>query len=206
VVQTWAMAADRDVGAFDERAEVYESGWRGRLHHQIADEVAVVAVGVAPNPRSVLDVGCGTGFLLRELAEKFAAAQVLRGIDAAPRMVEVAQSMASDTRLSFTVGVAEDLPYEHASFDLVVSTTSFDHWHDQRLGLAECARVLEPSGHLLLADLFSRWLIPTLFGRRRGNARTRERLTPLLTEAGLSSPNWHPLRTPLMAAAEVVKL
>jgi ubiquinone/menaquinone biosynthesis C-methylase UbiE len=204
-VQTWAMASDRDVRAFDERADVYESGWRGRLHHQIAEEVALLAAGLAPKPRRVLDVGCGTGYLLRGLAEKLPAAQVMRGIDAAPRMVEVARSMASDARLGFTVGVAEDLPYEDASFDLVVSTTSFDHWHDQQRGLAECARVLEPEGHLLLADLFSRWLIPTLFGSRRGKARTQERLTPLLTEAGLSLPNWHRLQTPLMAAANVVK-
>ena len=40
LVQTWAVASKRDVEAFDARAEVYESGWRGRLHHQIADEVA----------------------------------------------------------------------------------------------------------------------------------------------------------------------
>jgi ubiquinone/menaquinone biosynthesis C-methylase UbiE len=199
------MAPDRDVGAFDERADEYESGWRGRLHHQTADEVAVLAVRLAPNSRRVLDVGCGTGYLLRELTEKLPAAQVLRGVDAAPRMVDVAQSLASDTRLRFTVGVAEDLTYEDASFDLVVSTTSFDHWRDQRRGLAECARVLEPEGHLLLADLFSCWLTPTLFGRRRGKARTRERLTPLLLDAGLGSPNWHPLQMPLIAAADVVK-
>jgi ubiquinone/menaquinone biosynthesis C-methylase UbiE len=205
VVQTWAVASERDVEAFDDRAEVYESGWRGRLHHQIADEVAALVGRLAPNPRCVLDVGCGTGYLLRELAEKFPAAQVLRGIDAAPRMAEVARAMASDIRLSFNVGFAEHLPYESTSFDLVLSTTSFDHWHDQERGLAECARVLEPEGHLVLADLFSRGLIPTLFGSRRRKARTRERLTPLLAGAGLGSPSWHSLQTPLMAAAEVMK-
>jgi ubiquinone/menaquinone biosynthesis C-methylase UbiE len=205
VVQTWAVPSERDVEAFDDRAEVYESGWRGRLHHQIADEVAALLVRLAPNPSRVLEVGCGTGYLLRELAEKFPAAQCLRGIDAAPRMVAVARAMAIDTRLSFNVGFAEHLPYESKSFDLVVSTTSFDHWHDQERGLAECARVLEPEGHLVLADLFSRCLIPTLFGSRRRKARTRERLTPLLTGAGLGSPSWHSLQTPLMAAAEIMK-
>src|SRR5262245_30097462 len=199
------MADDRDVEAFDKRADVYESGWRGRLHHQVADEVAILVLRLAPKPRRVLDIGCGTGYLLRELAQKLPAAEVLRGIDAAPRMAEVARSMPSDTRLSFTLGVAEDLPYEDASFDLVVSTTSFDHWQDQQRGLAECARVLEPEGHLLLADLFSRWLIPTLFGSRQGKARTRERLTPLLTQAGLGQPNWHSLESPLIAAAKVAK-
>jgi len=94
--------------------------------------------------------------------------------------------------------------YEDASFDLVVSTTSFDRWNDQQRGLAECARVVEPQGQLLLADLFSRWLLP-IFRSRRGKARTRERLTSLLTEAGFRSPTWHHLQTPLMAAATVMK-
>jgi ubiquinone/menaquinone biosynthesis C-methylase UbiE len=199
------MANHRDVGAFDKRADVYESGWRGRLHHRIANEIAVLVMNVDPSPKRVLDVGCGTGYLLRELAVKVPAAQVLRGVDAAPRMVEVARSMRTDIRLGFAVGVAEELPYGDASFDLVVSATSFDHWRNQGRGLAECARVLELEGHLVLADLFSRWLLPTVFIGRRGKARTRKRMTALLRDAGFSSANWHPLETPLIAAVETVK-
>jgi ubiquinone/menaquinone biosynthesis C-methylase UbiE len=63
---------------------------------------------------------------------------------------------------------ASRLPWPAATFDLVVSTTSFDHWADQRAGLAECARVLAPGGCLVLADLFS-VLLPTLLAGRRGS-------------------------------------
>jgi ubiquinone/menaquinone biosynthesis C-methylase UbiE len=195
------VALDRDVGTFDARARAYETGWRGRLHHQIADDVVGVVVQVAPRPRCILDVGCGTGYLLRELAERLPAAQILRGVDAAPQMVEVAQSIAGDERLDFMVGIAEDLPYEDASFDLVLSTTSFDHWRDQRRGVEECARVLEPEGFLIVADLFSRWLVPTLVGRRRGKARTRRRFASLLLDAGFRPPIWHRVQTPLIGAA-----
>jgi len=73
----------------------------------------------------------------------------------------------------------------------VVSTTSFDHWADQRAGLAQCARVLEPGGCLVLADLFSALLLPTLLAGRRGKARTKRRATRLVTAAGLHSPQWH---------------
>src|SRR5262249_30342394 len=79
----------------------------------------------------------------------------------------------------------ERLPYPDGVFDLVASTTSFDHWADQRAGLGECARVLVPGGHLLLADLFSPWLVPTLLGGRRGKARTRQRARRLLSAAGV---------------------
>jgi ubiquinone/menaquinone biosynthesis C-methylase UbiE len=61
----------------------------------------------------------------------------------------------------------------------VISTTPFDHRADQRTGLAECARVLAPDGCLVLADLFSVLLLPTLLAGRRGKARTRRRWQPI---------------------------
>ena len=82
-------------------------------------------------------------------------------------MIQVGRDAAADDRLRFVVGTAERLPWPAACFDLVVSTTSFDHWADQRAGLAECARVLAPGGSLVLADLFS-VLLPTLLAGRRG--------------------------------------
>jgi predicted TPR repeat methyltransferase len=61
---------DRDVGAFDERASRYESGWLGRLHHQIADHAVDLALACVPAPQRVLDVGCRTGYALRRLADR----------------------------------------------------------------------------------------------------------------------------------------
>jgi ubiquinone/menaquinone biosynthesis C-methylase UbiE len=87
----------------------------------------------------------------------------------------------------------------------VVSTTSFDHWTDQRAGLAECARVLAPGGCLVLADLFSELLLPTLLAGRRGKARTRRRATRLLTAAGLHSPRWHRLYAVIIQAVTATK-
>ena len=96
-------------------------------------------------------------------------------------MIEAAAGSADDERLRFSTGAAERLPYPDDSFDLVVSTTSFDHWSDQQAGLRECARVLVPGGRLILADLFSIWLIPTLTGGRREKARTQKRASQLLS-------------------------
>jgi len=163
------------------------------MHHDIASRAAELAVSVAAAPRRVLDVGCGTGYLLRLLAARYPQAAELAGIDAAPSMIETARRAADDPRLRFMVGTAERLPYPDDAFDLVVSTTSFDHWADQIAGLRECARVLAPGGHLVLADQFSPLLVPTLLAGRRGKARTRRRVSQLLGAAGFEGLAWHNL-------------
>jgi len=191
----------RDVAAFDERAPSYETGWRGRLHHDIADRAVDLALASAVRPSRILDVGCGTGYLLRRLAGRVPQALELAGIDVAPAMIEAARAMAADSRIRFATGTAEELPYPEQMFDLVVSTTSFDHWADQRAGLAECARVLAPGGHLVLIDQFSAWLVPTLLGGRRSKARTKRRAARLLVQAGFSSPQWHDLYAVIIRAA-----
>jgi ubiquinone/menaquinone biosynthesis C-methylase UbiE len=199
------MARDRDVAAFGERAQQYDEGWLGDLHHQIADRTADLALTCVPAPRRILDVGCGTGYLLGRLAARAPQAEALAGIDAAPAMIRAAQGKATDSRLRFVVGTAEQLPWPAATFDLVVSTTSFDHWADQRAGLAQCARVLVPGGRLVLADLFSVLLLPTLLVGRPDKARTKRRATRLVTAAGLHSPQWHRLYAAIIQAVTAIK-
>jgi ubiquinone/menaquinone biosynthesis C-methylase UbiE len=190
----------RDLEAFDGRATRYEQGWLGRLHHEISDRTADLAISTCPGPLRLLDVGCGTGYLLVSLANRYPDASELVGIDPAPSMIKVATAAARDRRLSFSVGVAERLPYPDDNFDLVVSTTSFDHWSDQQAGLRECARVLRPGGRLVLVDQFSLWLAPTLLAGRRGKARTKRRATQLLRSAEFQSPEWHDLYAAIIKA------
>jgi ubiquinone/menaquinone biosynthesis C-methylase UbiE len=195
----------RDLAAFNDRAAEYDRGWRGRLHHEISDRTAALAVATAASPTRVLDVGCGTGYLLGTLAGRYPDAQQLCGIDAAPQMITTASAFARDDRLSFTVGVAEEIGYPDGTFDLIVSTTSFDHWADQQAGLVECARVLRPGGRLVLVDQFSRWLLPTLVTSRRGKARTKGRATNLVLRAGFSSPQWHRLYATIINGVTATK-
>jgi ubiquinone/menaquinone biosynthesis C-methylase UbiE len=190
----------RDVLAFDERAAGYERGWRGRLHHEIAHRTAALAVATVPAPKRVLDVGCGTGYLLRVLARDYPDAELLAGVDPAPAMIKAATFLAVDQPCSFVAGRAEEIPYPSDSFDLVVSTTSFDHWADQRAGLVECARVLLPGGRLVLVDLFSIWLLPTLVRTRRARARTKGRANRLLVAAGFESIVWDDLQAVIVKA------
>lgn len=203
------MSRDRDVAAFAERAPGYEEGWLGRLHHEIADRTAALALERAPAPVRVLDVGCGTGYLLRRLASLCPDAVELAGIDAAPAMIDTARAAAGGAgaadRLSFQVGTAEALPWPDGTFDLVVSSTSFDHWVDQQAGLEQCARVLAPGGQFVLVDQFSAWLAPTLVASRRGKARTKRRAGRLLSAAGFRSLEWHDLYAVIIRAVTATK-
>ena len=199
------MSYERDVQAFNDRAASYEAGRLGQLHRDFADRAIRIALAVAPAPARVLDVGSGTGYALRQLAVALPDATELTGVDAAPEMVRVASEAGGDSRVRFIQGTAEELPVPDGSVDLVISTTSFDHWADQRAGLAECARVLAPGGHLVLSDLFSVWLAPTLVGRRRGKARTKRRATALITGAGLRDPQWYRLAGPILQTVTAVK-
>ncbi|MFJ4656969.1 class I SAM-dependent methyltransferase [Nocardia sp. NPDC088792] len=185
------MGRDRDVGAFDRRAPTYDEGYLGQMHRDIAARTIVLALAARPEPGRVLDVGCGTGVALRELAERLPRARRLIGVDAAAGMVEVARERLGDNRIEVVQGKAEALPVESGAFDLVISITSFDHWGDQGAGLRECARALTPSGVFVLTDLFSPLLAPTMVIGRRGRARTRRAGAELLRRAGLVEQQWH---------------
>lgn len=105
----------------------------------------------------VLDVGCATGGLTESIARYLDAASggMAVGLDAAPRMVEVARSKHASGRCRFDIGVAEDLPYGDDCFDKAASSFFFHHVNlaDKERSLCEIHRVLRPGGALVVADI-----------------------------------------------------
>jgi ubiquinone/menaquinone biosynthesis C-methylase UbiE len=178
--------------AFDARATSYEEGWLGRWHAAIIEATVSKIVTVAPNAASVADIGCGTGLLLRTLAHRLDGADTLIGVDPSEPMIEAARAYAGsgDVHLHFEVGNAEALPLPDASVDVLVASTSFDHWRDQALGLRESNRVLRPGGHILLVDLISPGLWFTTVVGRRGRARTPKQVARLLSVSGFAREEW----------------
>ena len=101
---------------------------------------------------TVLEFGCGTGRLLRALAESHDATKVY-GIDVSPTMIEHARRyMPAGTNLALT-GVDGTLPFPDAHFDRIYSYAVFQHIASEaivRKSLREIGRILKPGGHVKL--------------------------------------------------------
>lgn len=190
---------ERDVAAYGRRAGGYERGPRGFLHGEIVRRVGVLAVSLVDRtPESrILDVGCGSGALLRLLGRLRPDAR-LTGVDPAAGMVREAVASA---RAAVLQASAEALPFGDGSFDLVVSSSSFSHWEDKAAGLAECRRVLAPGGALLLADVFTTRGLPMRVFGPGGAAGSRDRAEAGMAAAGFAGVGWRPLFAGVIQAA-----
>ena len=132
---------------YDALAGVYERRWS----RYIEASTAATLRRIPPDAgERLLDVGCGTGVLLRRLLGRSSFREAV-GIDLSPGMVAQARSrLPASVRLM--VGDAESLPFSPASFDVVVSASSFHYWPSPARGLDELRRVLRPGGHLFVTD------------------------------------------------------
>ena len=172
-----------DVERFGEWAPTYERHWMQRfLFDPVQRTVLDLAASQVSDPKAILDVGCGTGRLLRAAHARFPGAQ-LDGVDAAPGMVEQAIVASGDrSPIKFQQATAEALPFGDASFNVVLSTLTFHHWADQAKGIAEVRRVLAPGGRWVLADFIAGGLAAII---ARGRMPERARLDAMLGAAGL---------------------
>lgn len=172
---------EKDIEHFDQWSSTYENSWMQRAFFDRAHQaVLALAAGIVHQPASVLDVGCGTGRLLRQAHTYWPEAQLI-GVDPANGMIEMAKRLTPNA--TFLTGMAEALPLQDASVDLALSTISFHHWQDQAAGIQEIARVLRPEGYFLLVDFsFPDWL-GQVFRLKRVHSRAR--LQALFNQAGL---------------------
>lgn len=95
--------------------------------------------------RRVLDVGCGPGWISVQYALRGAHVD---SVDLTERAVDLTNAHLAHRGLSATVrvGNAEDLPFDDATFDLVVSSGVLHHTPNTPQAFSECLRVLKPGG------------------------------------------------------------
>lgn len=190
------MAGQDSAPLFAVAAEAYDrlmGRYLPTLGLAFAD-AAEVGAGLA---QQALDVGCGPGGLTSELVRRLGADQVA-AIDPSPPFVAACRERHPG--VDVRQGVAEDLPWPDASFDVALGSLISGFLRDPARAAAELRRVTRPGGRVGLCFweiermplITSYWqavfsVDPTargeaeLFGRRAGQ------LSGLLTAAGLEA-------------------
>jgi SAM-dependent methyltransferase len=137
---------------FGTQAAAYLSS---AVHAQGADLQALVALVDDKRQARVLDLGCGAGHVSFNVAPR--AKEVVAYDLSSDMLAVVARAAAKRGLINIATrqGVAEQLPFEDASFDYVLSRYSTHHWRDFEAGLREVTRVLRPGGIAGFVDAVS---------------------------------------------------
>lgn len=105
---------------------------------------------------SVLDISCGTGSLALLAKEQVGSKGQVHGVDASEEMIAYAdkKSKRAGLEVSFDVAPAQELPFEDASFDVVLNTLALHHLPkpSRYQAFGEMRRVLKPGGRALVVD------------------------------------------------------
>ena len=171
---------------YSELAATYDERWAFYVKASIRETLKRLDLAAT---NRVLDVGCGSGALLRALRNHYPHAG-LAGANLSTEMLAIARK-----KLPPSVGLlaarAGNLPVRTGAFDLVVSTSAFHYWRDPIECLGEIRRALKPGGKLVISDwchdylacrvcdLYLRVFSPSHF-----RTYTRDDCARLLEEAG----------------------
>jgi len=142
----------------------------------------------------VLDLGSGSGMDAFVAGLHVTETGSVTGVDMTTEQVEKANDLAADNgfhNVTFRKGYIEDLPFEDASFDAVISNGVINLSAEKGRVFEEANRVLEPGGRLVLSDIISEQQMPEsiksdadLWAACIGGAEQIDSYTSLIEDAG----------------------
>ncbi|RII27372.1 MAG: malonyl-[acyl-carrier protein] O-methyltransferase BioC [Geobacter sp.] len=185
--------------SFHRHADEYEA--YADVQKRVVVRLAGMLAGEVLTPVDVLDIGTGTGMLLRSLQRQYPPARLI-GLDLALGMCRTArQGFDGSDRANVLAGDAERLPFRDDSFDLVVSTSTYQWLEEPTVAFAEALRVLRPGGFFCFALFGGKTLHELRSSYRQAHKAichteesrthtffTREQVQDALIRAGFASP------------------
>lgn len=156
---------------YSQLAATYDRRWSFYIEATLRETLQRVVI--QPQDR-VLDLGCGTGSLLGRLYDRFPETSLV-GLDPSAEMLSVARQKLPAS-VDFRLGNADGIPFEHESFDVLISTNAFHYFRHPSQAIQEMIRVLKPQGSLIITDWCHDYLtcrICDLFLRRFNQAHFR---------------------------------
>jgi arsenite methyltransferase len=140
----------------------------------------------------VLDLGSGSGMDVFVAAVAVGPQGSVIGVDITPEQLAKAERLRRDDHVTFRHARIEELPFDDASFDVVISNGVVNLSADKPAVFAEAARVLRPGGRLALADIVTQRAIatrtasqPDLWAACIAGASERDRYLQDIAAAGL---------------------
>jgi arsenite methyltransferase len=138
----------------------YPQDFLARVPEASCESFAGVAnpfsMGALQPGEDVLDIGCGAGMDSLVAGQMVGPTGSVTGIDMTPEMVAKARGSIAEMGLGnvrIVEGSAEHLPFDDASFDVVISNGVIDLIPDKDAVFSEITRVLRPGGRIQLADV-----------------------------------------------------
>lgn len=138
----------------------HPSGWFGRglirlLNRENAgmNQLALEALALQDG-EYILEIGFGGGYLIEQMLA-IAPSSPIVGVDYSADVVTAGQKRfrkaIAQSRLTLQQASVEALPFVNQTFDAIATINTLYFWPDLGLGLAECHRILKPSGRLVLS-------------------------------------------------------
>jgi ubiquinone/menaquinone biosynthesis C-methylase UbiE len=123
------------------------------LNPVLAQHIVRRVLSSGSTPKTIIDMGMGPGYLVKELAAITNARLI--GVDCNPIMLELTQALLAahaipNQRVTLCLEDVHHLSFPDRFADVIVSFGCMHHWHDPVVGIRQCMRVLKPSGTLFL--------------------------------------------------------
>ncbi|MEX2683090.1 MAG: class I SAM-dependent methyltransferase [Candidatus Sigynarchaeota archaeon] len=171
---------------FDDRAtgagyaEIQDRLEFRSIRRTVVDHVVnIIKKSALAKPLRIIDLGCGTGHLLKDLHDEIGSLGwdvSLHGIDigaASIRECKEYLSRAGLRGIDIKEGDGAQMPVPDSTMDIVIASLSMHHWSKPETVLAEIHRVLRPGGRMVIFDLrrdarkffhhaFNHWFTPRM--------------------------------------------
>jgi len=138
---------------FDKRASTYDEGIEGKVSKKFY-KLLLKQVKLHQGA-TVLDVGCGTGTILKNLSDLTDINGY--GIDVEENMILEAKSKCPE--MNIFVSDCTKTPFADNQFDIVTSCMSYHHFADKQGFAKEAARIIKSGGHLYITDPRFPWIV-----------------------------------------------